>query len=256
MLANVFFYYSDRIEEIKKEQLLNFLKTEPQPVPETRLLREFLPESRQALADGVSLELFRYHFILYHHLYKLSEELEASGSEYVLFIRTINVYLLQKPVPGFCRYFNEAGPGFCGVTIENPEKGEQKTSGSVDPPQYCSFHRNIIEEHRDTGTLDDVGMREYYLNLENMEAADEQTLKMWEEGIFTYAASHKEIDRSLEILGLSADFTLQRLKNRYRYLCKEHHPDTAAGKEASSHDFSTIQHAYKVLLAWREREAR
>ena len=232
--------------------LFTFLQSRPQPVMETELLREFFPGSREALAAGVSLELFRYHFILYHSLYRLAEELEHSNSDYILYIKTINVYLLKKPPAGYCRYFEESVPGFCGVKTGIAEL-------------YCPFHRDLNDRHRKAGTVGDAGMREYYLNPDNLETADEQTLKMWERGIFTYAASHEEIERSLEILGLPADFSLQRLKNRYRYLCKQHHPDTEAGhrgKDTQEHtggqtcpaDFREIQHAYQVLMTLRQGE--
>ena len=221
-------------------ELLAFLKSRPQPVAETVLLREFLPGAREALKGSVSLELFRYHFLLYHSLYRLAEELEQSDAKYLLYIKTINVYLLKKPAPGFCRYFDESKPGFCGV----------KTGGEE---LYCAFHRLRTAGLRDAGILGDAGTRQYYLHLDNMESADEQTLKMWEQGIFRYAASHEEIDRSLKVLGLSADFSLKRLKNRYRYLCKQHHPDTACGA-GRRQDFSEIQHAYQVLQALREGE--
>ncbi len=237
----------ETIPTIDTNNLLAYLKAHSQPVPETHLLREFLPGAREALAAGFSLELFRYHFILYHSLYLLTEELEQSDSQYLLYIKTINVYLLQKPAPGYCRYFDESKPRFCGVKTGQAE-------------QYCSFHRKMSDRHREAGTLGDAGMREYYLDLDNMNSADEQTLKMWERGIFRYAASYKETERSLEILGLPADYSLRRLKDRYRYLSKQHHPDTAGSGERvtvekPAKDFGEIQHAYEVLLALRQGKA-
>lgn len=230
---------ADRI--LAPDKLFHYLCSRPKPVTETDLLREFYPESRKALTKGMSMELFRYHFLLYHSLYKLAEELEKSASDYFLFVKTINVYFLKKPDRGYCRYFNEKGPAFCGNKTE--VNGE-----------YCTFHRDLSDSRKQAGTVGDAGMREYYLDFRNMHTMDEQKLKMWEKGIFTYAASHEEVERSLDILGLSPDFSLQRLKNRYRYLCKQHHPDTESGNDTTRRDFGTIQHAYQLLLELRQGE--
>jgi hypothetical protein len=188
------------------------------------------------------MKLFRYHFLLYHHLYRLAEKLEKSSSDYFLYIKTINVYLFKKPTAGHCAYFDEVKPGFCGIKID---------ASSL----YCAFHGRQRTGRIDTGTVSDADARGFYLDLKNMEEMDEQKLKMWQNGVFTYASSHEEIERSLKLLSLPPDYTVARLKNRYRYLCKRYHPDTAGPGTASdgnppvSVDFKEIHQAYQTLLA-------
>jgi hypothetical protein len=224
-------------------------------VPESRLLRRFFPDARETLAEGVTIKLFRYHFLLYHHLYRLAEELEKNDSEFFLYIKTINVYLLRKPAAGHCCYFDETKPGFCGMKID----------GAAGSGRYCSFHRKLRNERIGGGTVTDPDARGFYLDLKNMEEMDEQKLKMWQNGILTYAASHEEIERSLKLLSLPPDYSIARLKNRYRYLCKRYHPDTAGpdsaadGQAVAGHaadgdpsvtiDFKEIHRAYQTLLA-------
>lgn len=188
------------------------------------------------------MKLFRYHFLLYHHLYKLAEELEKGGSDYFLYIKTINVYLFRKPTAGHCTYFDEIKPGFCGIKIDTGSRS-------------CAYHGRQRTDQIETGTVSDADARGFYLDMKNMEEMDKQKLQMWQNGVFTYAASHEEIERSLKLLNLPPDYTIARLKNRYRYLSKRYHPDTADLAAASdsnptvSVDFKEIHQAYQTLLA-------
>lgn len=241
--------YSRKIEDkptIDGKELLAYLVSRPGPVPETELLRRFYPEARKALIESVSLDLFRYHFLLYHSLFRLAASLESSESEYYLHIKSINVYLFRKPAPEYCIYFDPDKPGFCGI---------RRDTAPSPASRYCSFHRRKAERETADGTIGEAAMSSYYLDLGNLDRMDEKKLKMWQEGIFTYAASYEEIDRCLELFGLSSDFSLKRLKNRYRYLSKLHHPDTSSAGGGSTGgdapDFKDIQHAYRILSSLR-----
>ncbi len=247
----IFLPYSRKIKDlpiIDGKELLAYLVSRPSPVPETELLRRFYPEARKALIEVVSLDLFRYHFLLYHSLFRLAASLESSESEYYLHIKSINVYLFRKPAPEYCIHFDPDKPGFGGIRID---------TAPAPASRYCSFHRRKADRETTDGTVGEAAMSSYYLNLENLDSMDDSRLRMWQEGIFAYAASYEEIDRCLELFGLSSDFSMKRLKNRYRYLSKLYHPDTSSAGGVSAGgdapDLKDIRHAYRILSSLRPK---
>ncbi len=217
-------------KEINLDELFEFLKSHNQPVFETQLLREFFPEYKSKLTGGITLELFKAHFILYHHLYKLAHKL--IDTEYFLYIKNINIYMFQKPDKGHCQFFDSDNVSFCGSQISSDQ-------------EYCMFHKNKVDKVLGESTIDKSGIDSYYLDLKNMEEMDDQKLDMISKGIFKYAATYKEVNESLEVMGLSIDYSLDRLKSRYRYLAKENHPDVNQSRDKT---FNKIHKAYQILL--------
>lgn len=55
----------------------------------------------------------------------------------------------------------------------------------------------------------------------------------------------KELQQSLEILGLADRVTMKQVKNRHRELVKRYHPD--CGEDADSEQIRLINAAYQVL---------
>ncbi len=55
--------------------------------------------------------------------------------------------------------------------------------------------------------------------------------------------------RALETLGLSAPFSLEGLRRRYKVLVKKHHPDANGGSAEAETRMKVINEAYRILRA-------
>lgn len=214
--------------ELSLDEIHQFLKTHENPVMETHLLQHFFPEVPVAID---SLDFFHAHFNLYHYIYKLADTLMEKGKE-LLFIRLSSCYLLPYPETGKCRYFEEETPGFC----QNP----------ADHTGYCILHREMAG--RENNLPGFRGMRDYYLDLSNDSSMNEEELQHMTAGVSAWIGSLDEIEHSLKTLGLNRSCSISRLKERYRYLARENHPD----KQGQALQFSEIHSAYKTILKWKE----
>lgn len=217
------------------EELYNFLKLQSQPVMEITLFQEFYPHYRDLIFNPYSITFFTAHFTLYNALYRLAVELENRNDEHILFIRLASVYLLLKPGKGNCCYFDEDIPGFCGSEHGNP--GE-----------FCDRHEKEVSEIHSRGDIAFITMRDYYLDFDNMHAMTEDKLKTLSDGFWKYIYNFKQIDWALNIFSLDYSFSLFRLKERYRYLSKKHHPDVSENRMVS---FEDISQAYRILRDFR-----
>jgi len=56
----------------------------------------------------------------------------------------------------------------------------------------------------------------------------------------------EEIDKARRLLGLGVDATLNEVKDAYRKLAKEHHPD----RKGKAENFAGIQEAYDLLVEY------
>jgi 8-oxo-dGTP pyrophosphatase MutT (NUDIX family) len=59
--------------------------------------------------------------------------------------------------------------------------------------------------------------------------------------------------RALDMLELDADADFSAIRNAYRKLAKQHHPDIKQGDEEAAKHFQSIQAAYEVLKKAEER---
>ena len=60
--------------------------------------------------------------------------------------------------------------------------------------------------------------------------------------------------RALSVLGLESDVEFKDIRNAYRRLAKEHHPDLKQGDKEAEQKFRQIQAAYDVLKSAEERK--
>lgn len=221
------FLYS--VDHMDVADLFTFLLKEEPPVVETTLLREFFPENADSLRNGSMLELYYKHFTLYHALYSL--EMSLMDTSYFLYIKNIWIYLRVRPDPGFCSYFDEAAGDFCRNLCESGR-------------QLCTFHNEIERTLRRNGTMDVEHIRYFYLDPANRNRIDEKMLTSMIDTVHGYAQSFKEIDECLQLFGIDLDYSVERLKERYRYLTKKYHPDVNDDSEAT---FKKITSGYNLL---------
>jgi len=58
--------------------------------------------------------------------------------------------------------------------------------------------------------------------------------------------NYEEIDKARRLMGLGSDATLSDVKEAYRRLAKEHHPD----RKGNAENFAGIQEAYDLIMAY------
>lgn len=191
---------------------------------ESELLRIAFPGQRIAGADP--LALFRHHFLLFHHLYRLQDRFRAEGKH--LHIHFMRTGLFPRPPAGRCRFFDPERLAFC--------------AGRTPPDaEYCMGHAGPISD----GALETLSLRHFYLDPANFNALDRHTIQAFLDGAWELLTGFDQYQESLEILGLGDAPTLDAARRRFRRLALRHHPDHETG---STEEFQAINRAYRFLL--------
>ncbi len=219
--------------EIDESILLEYLKKQSPPVIESSLLRHFFPTMRSRSFRVLDLSVVQTHFILYHYLHKLSRILE--GSEYLIYINYIYIYLLKKPQEQFCPHFDDKAIRFCLAKKE------------IDS-SYCSHHVEAEERLNDLQFLRPIGIKEYYLDFDNFNNLEAEYPEIMEQAsrFKHYVINNEDIIRSYELLGLARGTSLKAVQHRYKELAKKYHPDLNASPEAQD-KFQTITQGYNLI---------
>ncbi len=219
--------------EIDEYILFEYLKNQGPPVIESTLLRHFFPTMKSRSFRVLDLSVVQTHFILYHYLHKLSRMLE--GSEYLIYINYIYIYLLKKPHEQFCPHFDNNSIRFCLVEKE------------IDT-SYCLHHLEEEEKLNNLQFLKPRGIKEYYLDFDNFSNLEAEYPEIMEQAskFKRYAINSEDIIKSYELLGLSRGTSLKAVQSRYKELAKKYHPDLNPSPEAR-HKFQTITQSYNVI---------
>ncbi|MFW5799832.1 MAG: DnaJ domain-containing protein [Spirochaetota bacterium] len=222
------------------DEILKYLKnSKNQPVIETEMLKHFFSEYDDIINYGLNLDTFKIHFVLYHHLYKLSRKLLFENSDYYIYIKYIYIYLLKLPEKGRCRYFNKELESFCNEKINDTDKDTK----------YCLFHREI-ENDKDK-KLNFLDISHYYLDFNNYYKMDAEGLDKTMKGLYKYMKSRDIIEESFDVLSLSMDAPYERIHQRFKYLSKIYHPDVSKEKDAEK-KYMKISNAFQVLKDYYE----
>ena len=183
--------------DIPMQTLLDILKKFPEGLSEYNLiselkikLDEFEVPERLDDAQG----LFKLHFLLFHTLYKLRDQLHEDRQGHL-----------------------ELGP----LTIRLLPYIEGQEALSVHEP-----------------------LREYYLDISQLESTTEQDVYEMLASFWTKFTREDGREEALEQLGLEDPVDDISIKNRYRELVMEHHPDRGGEKE----QLQLINAAVSVLL--------
>ena len=212
------------LQQVQRDALLAFLEAQPEPVWECELLRVACPAAD--MLAGPPLEMYRWHFVLFHVLYQLVPEFANRGQHlYIHFMRTC---LRKFPEAGSCRYFLAEEARFCGA------------AGSLTHP-YCDFHRSRVEEQ----ALDCLSERYFYLDPANFTALSSDNAEKFIAGAWNLLHNHDEYLNCLAVLGLPEGVTADLLKKRFRHLAKSLHPDL---NPIDHRKFALINDAYRRLL--------
>ncbi len=83
----------------------------------------------------------------------------------------------------------------------------------------------------------------YYLNLENLTKANEDSVHQLQENFFKQYHAWLNADEAYATLGISPTSSWEAIQKEYRRLCQLHHPD----KGGDSEIFLEMQYAYEQL---------
>ena len=168
-------------------------------VLETELLRAFFPDEDPFL-DGVGLNLFHKHFLLYRRLWLFDDEARNSTG-HRLWIRGIRSTWLQPAPPNHCGWLNPETGHYC----LHPARG------------LCELHKASVPAVN--------SMKSYYLDWKNLEGMTEEGLKDLVEGFFRWMGTRGDVNEALKTLGLPPHADRRTIKARWRRLSLDHHPD-------------------------------
>lgn len=202
------------------------------PVYESTLLKRFFKIDQ---IDATDIEFFKAHFILLNALYRLADQIHEEGDR--LYILLGMIYYRKAPKDHICHYFDEVARDFCKEPALN-SKG------------FCFLHTETENRLKNDGNeqkICPITIRDYYLNIENLDKTTAQDLEDIMSGAFFMVGNAEEIKESLSIMSLPSDYTEKRLKQRYRHLVSQHHPDKNNG---DAEEFIKVESAYNVLLKW------
>ncbi len=200
---------------IDEQRLFDYLNSKDGPLPETELIREFVPQN---------LSLFVRHFSLYHALYKL--KFAAGSSGYYLHLDCMRIRLARVPLRGLCGHYDPQSGTFCGAFTDS---------------NYCYGHTAGHGDYRNSVTFDIL--MDFYLDPGNIGFGESPLLKKLMSGIKVYCVKKREIDEALELFGLSKP-DRDNISARYRELAVKFHPDL---NRVPAEMMKKINSAYAVL---------
>lgn len=223
--------FDKELEKINIQELKDHLFKLKKPCYESELLKVIFKGINIISLD--SLTLFRYHFILFHLLYRLQDEFYKDNMYlHVHFMRT---FLLPYPEKNRCHYYDEFNGYFCNEITDNNT--------------YCAFHRKIVGEK----DIEKAPIKYYYLDKSNYFKLDKKNIDDLLNGTWKIITQYDEYKKSFEILDLPETADLKIIKTRYKYLAKKYHPDITKNKEDGK-KFIEINNAYKFLLSILEKK--
>ncbi len=112
------------LNRLNRDALQNYLENLREPVWECELIRIAFPDAD--LSSGSALEIYRWHFVLFHVLYELVPVFaELNSYLHIHFMRTC---VRKYPAAGRCRYFDDEQVEFCAALCSNDA-------------QFCDFHQ-------------------------------------------------------------------------------------------------------------------
>lgn len=197
-------------ESCLKESIRLLLETNEQALSEYDIIRSLNEQGWGLSLDATeSTVLFKTHFLVYHALYELQMEYWQEQQ------RLLDISALTI---GFVN---------CGVLTDKQSRATNIANDEQRPVSY--------ESHQ--------ALRDYYLDLSHLEKATESTVNELLNQFWSRFVASDDKTKALAILDLPANTDLKTLKQRYRALAMEHHPDR--GGEAEQ--FQQINWAFGVL---------
>lgn len=218
--------FAEYLRRLRHNELTEYLVNLREPVWECELMRVAFPEAN--LVTGKPLEMYRWHFVLFHVLYSLVPELARLGL--YLHIHFMRTCVRNYPEPSFCQHFDDNSTDFCGAPCDEKAR-------------LCAFHF----QRSDETAIDMISDRYFYLDRKNFTALAAENAEKFINGAWNLLRNHEDYQRCLAVMGLPEGISLDLLKKRFRHLAKTMHPDL----NAVHHDeFAQINTAYRRLIGY------
>jgi hypothetical protein len=215
--------FQNKLDSIDKNKIKDFLLSLKKPCYESELLR--LAFNCKDISGTSSLELYQNHFVLFYFLYKLQEEFYRENKYlHVHFMRT---FVIDYPVIGKCRFYNENQGSFCMTDCETKNS-------------YCDFHLKQIENE-----IDNLSIKYFYLDENNFSNLNKETAEQFINGSWEVLTNYNEYKKSFEILKLPESADISLIKKQFKILAKKYHPDHG---EENHYKFNEINRAYRFLM--------
>lgn len=213
------------LSEINTKALNELIGNEP--VYESKMLKAAFDSIN--ILGVPAVELYRYHFTLFHKLYSMQNEYAKNGQYlHVHFMRTA---LFEYPADDKCAYFNENTMSFCSAPI-------------VENSTHCKVHSEQLGD----SALESLSLKYFYLDNKNYEKLNSVTAESLLSGAWEILSSENSLNDAYLTLGLHGHENSQTVKIRFRELIKKHHPDHGGDRDR----FMDINRAYRFITKWLE----
>ncbi len=218
--------FSSYLARMQLKKLREFVDALRSPVWECELMRVAFPEAN--LISGTALQMYRWHFVLFHALYRLADEYSRAGK--YLHIDFMGTCLYERPAEKSCQVFVAEMTKFCGAAC-------------VDGFSACEFHR----QNTDQMAIDRLSDRYFYADESNFSALAASHAEKFLSGAWHLLQNHDDYLLCLHTLDLPDGVTKEQVKKRFRHLARTMHPDIS---EHSSEEFAIMNAAYRKLLIY------
>jgi len=220
------------MKSIDLNELSEFLIEADRFLLEAELIGKFFPGIKVYAIS--SMELYYIHFVLFHHLYKLKSMLEKQGI--YLHIHFMRIGLVHYPPENKCQYFEADKLEFC----------EKDTNGKFCEEHLPSLLTTETEAFLLPATIDSTAL--FYLDKSNYSFFSEEVLESWYSCVNHVLKNNEYYPQALKLLNLTEAFTIPSLKQNYRKLAKQYHPDLNPTHTSDYQKFLEINRAYQYLL--------
>jgi len=206
--ASIFIYHASMrcFQDLLIDSLLyDVLQQYPQGISEYDLMQALQERGDIPLLENAfsnKLNMFRAHFILYHALYQLRDQLW-------------NDQLAHLDINSIMVCLQEYRAASAGLMPQDP-------------------------------------LREYYLNLDNLEMTSEEDVEALLDAFWIRFNSQTERESALKVLELNDTNDISLIKSQYKRLAMQHHPDRGGSKTM----LQKINAAKSFLVAHHARETK
>ena len=217
--------YQKYREQVDEDALRQHLQLMSAPAWESDLMKVALPKVNMICSSA--LELYRWHFVLFNALYKLADEFRSNNM--YLYVHFMKTTLQPFPASDLCRFFNHDICRFCAAPV---------TGTSV----YCQFHASRLDD----SALGAVSDKFFYADTTNFYALTQDSAEKFIAGAWNLLQNQDEHLRCWKIIGLPVNSDLKLVKQRFRQLAQECHPDIYPDR---AQQFVKLNSAYRRIIS-------
>lgn len=166
----------------------------------------------ESIEMGDTLSLYATHFLVYNALYQLKPYYQSQVNT-SLFISALAIEVVTTP--------------------------EVKTENLVN----TEAAQVVADRKNNTDQSDLEGLAAFYLNWDNLDDATQESVDVLLNSFWLTYVEDDDYSHALTVLQLSIDDDYPAIKQQYRRLAMEHHPDRGGDEEV----FQRVQQAFSVI---------